>query len=203
VIFLFPGGDGTVTPDPARVAELEASARARDAELVGALIDDTRTAHTALVPVLTDMEEWLPTDGSHPSLDMAQASDVHTWRTEIGAAIDLYAESPGGSTAHNVAHAGFGSALGVLRLSVEAYSKAALTEDEDLRMDMLHLAMDLRTEAVRAWSVAATQLDQVGVDTGYGHVHLYLPADPGSGALAADGAGEGEGAASPGGHDDH
>ncbi|SCE92787.1 hypothetical protein [Micromonospora mirobrigensis] len=36
------------------------------------------------------------------------------------------------------------------------------------------------------WSTAATQLDAVNVDAGFGHAHVFLPAEPGTGALTAD-----------------
>ncbi|PDP89285.1 hypothetical protein CQJ94_02495 [Glycomyces fuscus] len=199
---VFLGGDGA---DGASAAP-EASAEHPDAEQVGALLTHTRTAHEGLVPVVEDMEEFLPTDGSHPPLEMTEASVVNSWRTEVqGAAVHL-GEVPEAGSAHRTAHAGLASSVQLLSMSVETYAKAALVEDEDLRMDVLHIAMDLRDQAVISWSVAATHLDAVSVDTGHGHVHLYLPAAPDSGALGPDGAegdaGSGDaGEGSGGGHD--
>ena len=42
-----------------------------------------------------------------------------------------------------------------------------------------------------SWSVAAAQLDQINVDAGFGHQHVYLQTEQGSGAFTADGEEEG------------
>jgi hypothetical protein len=55
------------------------------------------------------------------------------------------------------------------------------------------LAAKERDTAVTTWSVGGTQLDQINIDAGNGHQHVFLPADPGSGAFTADGAPEGSG----------
>ncbi|MDG4780911.1 hypothetical protein O7614_14795 [Micromonospora sp. WMMD961] len=48
-------------------------------------------------------------------------------------------------------------------------------------------------EAATVWSVAATQLDQINVDAGHGHQHVFLDTDPPAGAVTPDGAAEGTG----------
>lgn len=200
VVFL--GGNGANGASAAP----EASADHPDAEQVGSLLAHTRTAHEGLVPVVEDMEEFLPTDGSHPPLELTEASVVNSWRTEVQDASVHFGEVPESGGAHRTAHAGLVSSVRLLSMSVDTYAKAALVQDEDLRMDVLHIAMELRDQAVVSWSVAATHLDAVSVDTGHGHVHLYLPAAPDSGALTPDGAEEGAGPedageGSGGGHD--
>ncbi|WP_238433598.1 hypothetical protein [Micromonospora tarensis] len=58
---------------------------------------------------------------------------------------------------------------------------------------MLDLTARQAAEAATIWSVAATQLDQVSVDSGHGHQHVFLDTDPHEGALTPDGAAEGTG----------
>ena len=41
------------------------------------------------------------------------------------------------------------------------------------------------------WSVAATQLDQLNIDAGNGHQHVYLNNTSGDGIIPADGLPEG------------
>jgi len=47
--------------------------------------------------------------------------------------------------------------------------------------------------AVTTWSVGATQLDQINVDAGHGHQHVFLTGDEHSGAFTPDDAPEGTG----------
>lgn len=69
----------------------------------------------------------------------------------------------------------------LLAVTGPATQRAALTE----------LAKRQAVQAAAAWSVAATQLDQVNIDAGQGHQHVYLDTGPGGGALTPDGAAEG------------
>lgn len=196
---LLLGGDDASGRTPAGAG---APAHRPDAEEVGELVEHTRTAHEGLVPVLEEMEEFLPTDGSHPPLDMTGAPVVDAWRTDVREAAGHLEESSADGTAHEIAHTGLLSSVRLLAMSVETYAKAAVVEDEDTRMDVLHIAMGLRDQAVVTWSVAATQLDVLSTATDHGHVHLYLPAAPDSGALRPDDAEEGgAGEGSGGGHD--
>ncbi|MFD3684376.1 hypothetical protein ACFWTE_06110 [Nocardiopsis sp. NPDC058631] len=186
-----------------RGAAPSSGAAGGEADLVGDLVGHTRMAHEGLSPIVEDMEEFLPTDGSHPPLDTTDAATVDGWRTGVRDASAHFGDPPSGGPSHSVAHTGLTSSVHLLSMAVETYAKAAQIEDEELRMDVLHIAMDLRTEAVVSWSAAATQLDLLSLGAGGEHVHLYLPAAPDSGALRPDGSGEGGGAPAPGeGHDD-
>jgi len=182
-------------PSPGAAAEGDAG--------LGELVEHTRLAHEGLTPIVEDMEEFLPADGSHPPLDTTDAATVNTWRTGVQDAAGHFDAAASAEPSHSVARTGLTSSVHLLSQAVDTYAKAARIEDEDLRMDVLHIAMDLRTEAVVVWSAAATQLDLLSVGSGGEHVHLYLPAHPDSGALLPDG--EEDGAPAPaGGHgDDH
>jgi len=204
VVVLVPGRDDAVTPDPARVAELEASADDRHADQVEGLIDGTRAAHDALLPVLASLDEVLPADGSAPAETFPDEEEVDGWLNaaeEVAADFD-HADS--GRTDYNVTHAGLGGSADLLGSALSAYGSASRA-DGDQREELLALSADLRDQAVAAWSVAATQLDVLSIDAGHGHIHLYLPAGPDSGALQPDEAEDGEGADGGGApeHDDH
>lgn len=203
VVLFFGGGEDTVTPDPARVAELEASADARHVDQVENLIHHTRAAHEELVPVLASLNEVLPADGSAPAEEFPDAEEIDGWLDTVRGARGHFSDSGSGNTDFNVTQAGLSVSVDVLGSAMTAYHAASRAAG-DQRVELLDLASDLRDQAVRSWSVAATQLDAVSIDAGHGHIHLYLPAEPGSGALQPDEAEEGEGAVGdPPGHDDH
>ncbi len=154
-----------------------------DPGAVDALAEAAQAAHDDLAPVLAEMEEWLPADGSHPSLEPAQASAVHGWRTTAHGAVAGLAAGEGADPVR----AALISSASLLVVVADTYSKAALVQDEDLRMDLLHVAMDVRNEAVVGWSAAASHLDEAALAAGLGHVHVHLPAPEGLGALEPDG----------------
>ncbi|MFC3994710.1 hypothetical protein ACFOVU_02210 [Nocardiopsis sediminis] len=177
-------------PDPERVAELEASEDAQNVAQVEELVEQTRTAHDDLVPVLEGLDTALPAAGAAAPADGPGGDEVAGWRSTVDDVAETFQASPSGDTGHNVARGGLRSAVELLASSVEVYQSAE-DADGDQRDHLLEVAGDLRTQAVRAWSVAATQLDVVAVEAGHGHVHIFLPAQPGSEALIPDSAPEG------------
>lgn len=200
-VFFFTGDD-TVTPDAGRVAELEASAVERDVAQVEELVQNTRTAHEELLPVVESLDGAVSADGStSPADEEPGTGEVDDWLATTDGAAEHFEDVPSGETDYNIAHAGLANSVDLLGSAVVAYSGALEAEDEALRTEMTELAGDLRIQAVRSWSVSATQLDVLSLDAGHGHVHLYLPAAPGSGALEPDPAEDGDGAAEDGGHD--
>ena len=196
------GGDGSVTPDPARVAELEASAADRHVDQVAELIEHTRAAHEELVPVLESLDEVLPEDGSEPTGDLPDSDTIADWNRTTDNARAHLDHTESGETGFNVTHAGLRGSVDVLGSTLDALDVAVATDGEQ-STELLELTVDLRDQAVRAWSVAATQLDVISIDAGHGHIHLYLPAAPGSGALEPDEAEDGDEAVdgAPGNHD--
>lgn len=203
VVLLFGGGDDQVTPDPARVAELEASADVRHVDQVESLIGHTRAAHDELLPVLESLNEVLPADGSAPAEEFPDGEEIDEWLNTVRDASSHFSHAESGQTDFNVTHAGLSGSVDLLGSALSAYHAASQAEG-DQQVELLDLSADLRDQAVKAWSVAATQLDVVSIDAGHGHIHLYLPSEPGSGALQPDEAEEGEGAdGDPPGHNDH
>ncbi|MFC7760240.1 hypothetical protein ACFQY4_21110 [Catellatospora bangladeshensis] len=97
-----------------------------------------------------------------------------------------------GTTATNVARGALRNAVEQLAAAVET-SAAARALPAPSRQLVLAAASRQRELAVMAWSVAATQLDQINVDAGHGHQHVYLEIAGISGLMAGDSLPEGTG----------
>lgn len=169
VVFGF-GGYLVGRPDSTtRMADdIRAADAVRDKQQIKDLTDLARDTRDALGPVVKAMT----TPG-------APAADVTSWQQTVATAAAKFDDPPSGSTATNVARGSLAAAVDQLALAVSTY---AAQPDVSARQ---------RDLAVTTWSVGATQLDQVNVDAGYGHQHVYLESDPGSEAFTPDDAPEG------------
>src|SRR5699024_9207359 len=164
------------------------------------LVQQTRTAHEELLPVVEALDGAVPADGSaSPEGEEPDAGEVDDWLAATDGAAEHFENVPSGETDYNIAHAGLANSVDLLGSAVVAYSGALEAEDEGLRTEMTELAGDLRTQAVRSWSVAATQLDVLSLDAGHGR--RCLPAAPGGAPSEPDPAEDGDGAAEDGRHD--
>ena len=105
-------------------------------------------------------------------------------------AVERHAESPSGSTATNVARGGLRAAVDGLSTALDTYALVG-TLPAAAQRGVIDLAARQRTAGSTAWSIAAAQLDQINIDAGHGHQHVYLTTEPGSGAFTSDGAPEG------------
>lgn len=167
VVFGF-GGYLVGRPDETtRMAdEIRAADAARDKQQIKELTALARDTRDALAPVLEGMAT-------------AGATDVAEWRRIVDTAAKSFDDPPSGATATNVARGSLAAAIDQLALAVESYP----TQPD--------LSARQRDLAITTWSVGATQLDQVNVDAGYGHQHVYLESGPGSEAFTPDDAPEG------------
>jgi hypothetical protein len=170
VVFGF-GGYLIGRPDSVTRAadDIRAADAARDKQQILSLTTLARDTADTLGPVI----KGLGTPG-------APAADVAGWQQTVDAAAKKFDDPPSGATATNVARGSLAGAIDQLALAVSTY-----TAQPDLSARQRDLA-------VTAWSVGATQLDQVNVDAGYGHQHVYLESDPGSEAFTPDDAPEGQ-----------
>ncbi|MPZ84896.1 MAG: hypothetical protein GEV28_32740 [Actinophytocola sp.] len=180
------GGAGYLIGRPSDEAEQADAIRqtdaARDKRQVAELTTLARGTRDKLVPVLSGLADALPPKPA------ATAADVATWQQTLDAAAAAFDNPPSGGTATNVARGSLAAAVDQLDAAVRTYA-LSLTGGTELR----ELAARQRDIAVTTWSVGGTQLDQVNVDAGHGHQHVFLPADPDSGALTPDDAPEGSG----------
>jgi hypothetical protein len=163
-------------------AILRKQTQVRDKEQVQELTDRMRATVDAVAPVLDGM-------GKRAT---ASAATVAKWRAAVRKENEFFAETVSGETGTNVARGGFAASLDALNEAVETYALAL--KDPAQRDALLKRAREQRDLAVRAWSVAATQLDAINIATGFGHQHVYLGGTEQSGGLSADPAPEGSGA---------
>lgn len=170
---------------------LRAEFEARDARQIVDLTETARQAREDLAPVLEEMSESLPPDGP-PEEQVANPAEVAEWRSAVRGASARFGEPPSGETATNVARASLVAAVDGLEASVLTYEEAAGLPDQ-YRARLLERAASQRDLAVRVWSIGATQLDAVNVESDNGHQHVYLPATGVGGAFSADPAPEGSG----------
>jgi hypothetical protein len=171
-----------------RIEELKQAEAQRDVEQVGALIELDKGTRDRLTPVLEDLAKVAPLDQAAPGVPTAD--QVSGWREIVTAEARRYEQAFSAGNGVNVARTGMRTAVQQLAAAVTGFD-AAVAATGPLQSRLAGLAAEQRTVALRAWSVAALQLDVISVDAGKGHVHVYLPAGPGSGAIAADTAPEG------------
>jgi hypothetical protein len=167
---------GSPSEQEQMTADIQASDAARDKEQVKSLTALARSTKTTLEPVVTGLS------------GEATAADVTAWQQTVDSATKSFDDPPSGATATNVARGGLAAAVDQLAVAVDTYQQS-LAGGAGLR----ELAVRQRDLAVTTWSIGATQLDQINIDAGYGHQHVYLGGDPGGEAFTPDGAPEGTG----------
>ncbi len=158
-------------------AEVSASDATRDKEQIQALTGLARATKDALSPVAIAIGQ-----------PAAAAEEVAEWQRIVDETAKSFDDPPSGTTATNVARGSLAAAVDQLAVAVGTYQQS-LTGGPAL----YDLAVRQRDIAVATWSVGATQLDQINIDAGFGHQHVFLEGDPGTGAFTPDGAPEGHG----------
>ncbi|WP_459801165.1 hypothetical protein [Herbidospora sp. RD11066] len=178
VVVLAAGvGIGYLVGIPDEVEKMQISDLKRDAEQIKTLTGQAEQTVQELDKILPAMAETGP-------------PDITVWQEAIRKAVERHAETPSGMTETNVARGGFKSALNALSISVDLLAEAQKLPEAD-QAAYVELATRQRTLGITIWSVAATQLDQLNVEAGYGHQHAYLSGAPGEGAMHADDVPEG------------
>ncbi|MGN9810175.1 hypothetical protein ACTMSW_12565 [Micromonospora sp. BQ11] len=162
--------DGT----EAAIADLRAAEARRDAEQITELTATARRVRDEIAPILTAI-----------ATGAADAARVREWQQAVRRATEPFANPPSGTTATNVARGGLRSAVDQASLAVDTYA-VAVGAPAAQRAALTDLAKRQAEGAATVWAVAATQLDQINIDAGYGHQHVFL-------GTAPDGAAEGSG----------
>ncbi|GGM00305.1 hypothetical protein [Micromonospora yangpuensis] len=178
-------GYGVGRPDAteASIADLRRAETERDVQQIADLTALARQTRDQLSPILTALRP----DG--PAPDPAQARQ---WQQTMRTVAEPFANPPSGSTATNVARGGLRSAVDQAAVAVDAYALAAESPAAN-RKALTDIAVRQATLAATTWSVAATQLDQINIDAGHGHQHVYLDTGQDGGAFTPDHAPEGTG----------
>ncbi|PZG01499.1 hypothetical protein [Micromonospora deserti] len=180
-------GYATGRPDDttSAIAEMRAVEARRDTQQISDLTTTARRLREELSPILSAFTA--PAGAPQP-----EAGQLRQWQQAIQHATQAFADPPSGTTATNVARGGLRAAVDQAALAVDTYL-LALTAPPAQRAALTDLATRQATQAAATWSVAAAQLDQINIDAGHGHQHVYLDTSPGSGAFTPDGAQEGTG----------
>lgn len=159
-----------------RTAELEAQEADRNAAQVDDLTEVAVSVHGKLLPLMAELHEVMPVDGSPAAT--ADPTALQEWRAVVDGARAEFGDPPSGSTEVNTTRAGLVLAVDLLGSVLLAYESALAAEGAD-HDRLAGLAADLRRNAVDTWAVAATQLDLLNIELYDRHVHLYLPLRPG------------------------
>jgi hypothetical protein len=167
------GGAGYLIARPDAEQQAAESLRQADAQRdkrqIAELTALARDTGDQLAPVLEGLAAALPPKPP------AAAAEVAGWQRIVDAAAARFDDPPSGMTATNVARGSLTAAVDQLAVAVDLYPADLVVRQRDLALTM--------------WSVGATQLDQINVDAGNGHQHVFLP----GGELTADDAPEGSG----------
>jgi hypothetical protein len=172
----------------AAIASLQAEEAKRDATQIVELTKLARDTATQIKPVVDGLRTALPAAPAtgQPVTDQQLAQ----WKELMAQQVAKHQETPSGTTATNVARSGLRNAVSQLSVALDTFA-AARALPADLQAPVLAVAARQRQLAVNDWSVAATQLDQINVDAGNGHQHVYLSDSPEGGAIVGDGSPEG------------
>jgi hypothetical protein len=171
---------------------LREQTQVRDREQVQELTGRMRQMVDDLQPVLSGLARTFPPGQDDRTGALVAAAAVERWRGPLREADRYFENPPSGETGTNVARGGFAASIDALVGAVDTYRLAARAGAD--REALLERARDQRNLAIRAWSVAATQLDAINIATGFGHQHVYLGASEQVGGFGADPAPEGSGA---------
>jgi hypothetical protein len=170
----------------AAVADLRAAELARDVTQIGELTELARRTRDQITPVLAGLQAAVAASQVVP------AERVTAWQQTMKQATDAFADPPSGTTATNVARGGLRSAVTALAVAVDSYAAASGVASAQ-RAPLMTLIERQVDAATAVWSVAATQLDQINIDAGYGHQHVHLKVAGGEGSFTPDGSAEGAG----------
>ncbi|GII79955.1 hypothetical protein Sru01_49370 [Sphaerisporangium rufum] len=173
----------------AAIADLRAADARRDVQQIAELTKTARTTADELKPVLAGLYAVFPKAGT-ASAGPGGPARFDDWRPVLRRAAERHADNPSGTTATNLARSAFRTAVDALAAAIDTYASAEKLP-ADSRRALEEVAGRQRSAAVAMWSVAATQLDQINVDAGHGHQHVYLTDAEGEHAMTEDDVPEG------------
>jgi hypothetical protein len=167
----------------AAIADMQAADAKRDVKQISELTSLARVTAADLNKVLSGFSEAAPQDKAS-GVPPAGPVPVGDWQRVLRQAVDRHSATPSGTTATNVARAAFRNAVNAMSTAVDTYVAGRRLPASE-QQAFVDLAVRQRSAAVAMWSVAATQLDQINIDAGNGHQHVYLSGTS-EGAITAD-----------------
>jgi len=181
----------TKTDTDKAIASLQEDEAKRDAAQIVELTGLARGTAEQVEPVVAGLRSALPAaDAGAVDTQPVTDQQVAQWKQIMVQQVERHKDTPSGSTATNVARNGLRNAVSQLSLALDTFV-AARALPAAHQGPLLVVASRQRLLAVNDWSVAATQLDQINIDAGHGHQHVYLTDSPEGGASVGDGAPEG------------
>jgi hypothetical protein len=173
------------------IASLRAEEAKRDAAQIVELTALARSTSEQVKPVVAGLRSGLPgTDTGAAATQPVTDEQLTQWKQIMAQQVERHKATPSGSTATNIARNGLRNAVSQLSLALDTFA-AARALPAGQRAPLLAVASRQRLLAVNDWSVSATQLDQINIDAGNGHQHVYLTDTPEGGAIVGDGSPEG------------
>lgn len=160
---------GSVAAVAEKLASGQAQDRARTTADLAAAADE---AHGHMAHVLQELAAAVPlqeTTASSP----ATASDVEGWKRDLDSATTALETVGEGTSEQTIAREAFIGAARLLDSASAGYElvlAAPAVEQEPLAATVA----ERRDAAVRLWQAGAAQLDTLTIDSGEGHVHLFL-----------------------------
>jgi hypothetical protein len=175
----------------AAITSLRADEAKRDATQIVELTALARSTSQQVKPVVDGLRSGLPAaDTGAAASRPVTAEQLAQWKQIMAQQVERHRDAPSGSTATNIARNGLRNAVNQLTVALDT-AAAAHALPADQQAPLLAVASRQRLLAVNAWSVTATQLDQINIDAGNGHQHVYLTDNPEGGATVSDGSPEG------------
>ncbi|OKI71736.1 hypothetical protein A6A27_19755 [Micromonospora sp. CB01531] len=158
---------GQPTPTEAGIVQMREANAKRDVQQIIQLTEMARETGGQLSPILLAIKQ--DSDAGRTP----EASQVHQWQQTMRQLTEQFDNPPSGMTATNVARGGLRSAVEQGALAVDSVA-LAVTSPAPARKNQLALATRQAVLASVTWSIAAAQLDQINIDAGRGHQHVYL-----------------------------
>lgn len=173
------------------IASLRAEEAERDAAQIVALTALARSTAEQVKPVVAGLRSGLPVaDTGAAAAQPVTDKQLDQWKQILVQQVERHKDAPSGSTGTNIARNGLRNAVSQLSVALDTFAAARALPAEH-RAPVLAVASRQRLLAVNDWSVAATQLDQINIDAGQGHQHVYLTDSSEGGAIVGDGSPEG------------
>ena len=164
---------GPSTTDKA-IASMRADEAKRDATQIVTLTTLARSTAQEVKPVVDGLRSGLPVaDTGAKATQPVTDEQLARWKQIMAQQVERHKESPSGSTSTNVVRNGLRNAVNQLSVALDTFA-AARALPAGQQAPLLVVASRQRLLAVTGWSVAATQLDQINIDAGHGHQHVYL-----------------------------
>ena len=175
----------------AAITSLRADEAKRDATQIVELTALARSTAQQVKPVVDGLRSGLPVaDTGAAATRPVTAEQLAQWKQILAQQVERHKDAPSGSTTANITRNGLRNAVNQLTVALDT-AVAARALPADRQAPLLAVASRQRLLAINTWSVAAAQLDNLNIDAGHGHQHVYLTDAPEGGATVGDGSPEG------------